>query len=77
MRRRLFSVTESVARRLECATIEGHHAVENRKEEKTVEGRQIPQASQERCAASLVARVSCFQDLINIVKQLNAPETSS
>lgn len=77
MHRRLFSVTESVARRLECVTIQGNHAVENRKEEKTVEGRQIPQASQERCAASLVARVSCFQDLINIVKQLNAPETSS
>ena len=45
----LFSVTEAVAWRLECATIEGHHAVESRKEEKTVERKQIPQVSQERC----------------------------
>jgi hypothetical protein len=30
-----------------------------------------------RLPKKAVARVSCFQDLINIVKQLNAPETSS
>ena len=68
----LFSVTEAVAWRLECATIEGHHAVDNRKEEKTVERRQIPQVSQERCGASVAACVNCFQDLINIIKQRNA-----